>query len=70
MLTEVVVPLENHDDALKHRIDREAYALFSGNPAKGGASEIVRMISRRADDSARRELELAWERARTRTGKP
>ena len=66
MVTEVVAPLENDDAALKHRIDRDAYALFLGNPAKGGASEIVRMISRRADHSARRKLELAWERARSR----
>lgn len=66
MFTDPGVLLESDDAALRHRIDREAYALFSGKPAKGGASEIVRMISRRADNSARRKLELAWERARAR----
>jgi hypothetical protein len=66
MPTEVGILLASDDAELKHRIDRQAYALFTGNPAKGGASEIVRMISRRADHSARRKLELAWERAKAR----
>ena len=64
MSIEMVAPLESEDAALKHMIDRDAYALFSGNPAKGGASEIIRMISLRADSWAQRRLELAWERAR------
>lgn len=66
MAAEVGIISESDEAQLKLRIDRDAYALFLGEPAKGGASEIVRMISRRADHSARRKLELAWERARAR----
>lgn len=64
MPTDVGVLLENDDAELKHRIDREAYALFSGNPSKGGASEIVRLIGKRADHSAQRKIKIAWERVR------
>ena len=64
MPTDVGAILDSDDTELKQRIDRQAYALFSGNPAKGGASEIVRLIGRRADQSAKRKLEVACERAK------
>lgn len=52
------------DDDLKRQIEHQARELFSGRPEKGGASQIVRMIGRRADDVASRKLEIARERAR------
>ncbi len=55
--------LEADDVDLKTRIDRQAFALFSGGSAKGGASEIVRMIGMRADQSAKRKLAMARKRA-------
>ena len=64
MPTDLGAALDLTDSELKIRIDRQAYALFSGRPAKGGASEIVRMIGLRADQSASRKLELAREHAK------
>jgi len=51
---------------LKDLIDQETHGLFAGTPPKGGASEIVRKISQRAEFTARRKITSAWERARTR----
>lgn len=57
-----VSPLEGSDNTdLKARIEHQAYALFAGKAGKGGASEIVRMIGKRADGVAKRHLELARE---------
>lgn len=64
MPTDVGAILGSDDSELKQRIDRQAYALFSGHPAKGGASEIVRLIGKRAEQSAKRKLEMARERAK------
>jgi hypothetical protein len=64
MPADVGAILDSDDVELKNRIDRQAFALFSGRPSKGGASEIVRMISQRADQSAKRKLELARQRAK------
>lgn len=64
MPSDVGLILDSDDMELKHRIDRQAYALFSGRASKGGATEIVRMIGKRADQSAKRKLEVARERAK------
>lgn len=53
------------EDDLKRQIERQAHKLFSGQPEKGGASEIVRMIGRRADNAASKKVEIAREKART-----
>ena len=64
MPTDLGAILDSDDSELKQRIDRQAYALFSGHPVKGGASEIVRLIGRRAEQSAKRKTELARQRAK------
>lgn len=62
-----VSPLEDSDNTdLKARIEHQAYALFAGKAGKGGASEIVRMIGKRADGVAKRHLELARESVKAR----
>jgi len=62
MPTDVAAVLDSDYVEFKTRIDRQAFALFSGHPIKGGASEIVRMIGKRADQSAKRKLEMARKR--------
>jgi hypothetical protein len=70
MPSDVAYVIESDEALLKQRIDREAYALFSGRPEKGGASEIVRLIGKRAEDAAKRKLEAARARARERQAEP
>jgi hypothetical protein len=60
-------PLEDSDNIdLKAEIEHQAYALFAGKAGKGGASEIVRMIGKRAEGVAKRHLELARESVKAR----
>ena len=59
MPADVGVTDGSDDVDLKARIEHQAHALFSGKAGKGGASEIVRMIGRRADYVAKRKVERA-----------